>query len=105
SNSTGIAELRSAIAKYAGDLRGLHFDPNNVVVTPGPKLIIFYTIMALVEPGDEVIYPNPGFPIYESMINFLDGVAVPMQLTEQNDFRMDVDYLARNISSKTKMID
>jgi aspartate aminotransferase len=104
SNSTGIAELRSAIAQYAGKLRGLHFDPNNVVVTPGAKPIMFYTIMALIEPGDEVLYPNPGFPIYESMINFLDGVAVPIQLSERNDFRMDVDELARHISSKTRMI-
>jgi aspartate aminotransferase len=64
--ATGIPELREAIAKYAGDLRGMRFDPANVVVTPGAKPIMFYTMMALLEPGDEVIYPNPGFPIYRS---------------------------------------
>src|ERR1700757_769484 len=74
SGSTGIPELREALAEYAGKRRGLTFDPANVVVTPGAKPIMFYTIMALIEPGEEVIYPNPGFPIYESMINFLGGV-------------------------------
>jgi len=104
SHSTGILELRLAIAEYAGRLRGLTFDPENVVVTPGAKPIMFYTIMALIEPGDEVIYPNPGFPIYESMINFLDGTPVPMQLSEENDFRMDVDELGRKITPKTRLI-
>src|SRR5919199_80351 len=86
--ATGIPELREALAEHIGKKRGIRADPANVVVTPGAKPIMFYTIMALIEPGDQVIYPNPGFPIYESMINFLDGVAVPMQLSEQNDFRM-----------------
>ncbi len=104
SNSTGIAELREAIARTAGERRGLKFDPANVVVTPGAKPIMFYTIMALVEPGEEVIYPNPGFPIYESMINFLGGVAVPLQLSERNDFRIDLEELERKVSSKTRLI-
>ncbi|MDQ6694649.1 MAG: pyridoxal phosphate-dependent aminotransferase [Chloroflexota bacterium] len=104
SGSTGIEELRTAIAAYAGKLRGLKFDPANVVVTPGAKPIMFYTIMALIEPGDEVIYPNPGFPIYESMINFLGGVAVPLQLSEKRNFRFDLGELANKISSKTRLI-
>ena len=104
SNSTGLLELREVIAQYAGEQRGLQFDPANVVVTPGAKPVMFYTIMALIEPGDEVIYPNPGFPIYESMINFLDGVAVPMKLSEERDFRIDLDELESKISPKTRLI-
>jgi aspartate/methionine/tyrosine aminotransferase len=104
SNSTGILELREAIAEYAGRNRGLKFDAANVVVTPGAKPIMFYAIMALVEEGEEVIYPNPGFPIYESMINFLGGTAVPLQLSERNDFRIDLDELERKVSDKTRLI-
>jgi aspartate aminotransferase len=102
--STGIPELRKAVAEYAGKNRGLEFDPENVVVTPGAKPIMFYTIMALIEPGDEVIYPNPGFPIYESMINFLGGVAIPLQLSERREFRVNVEELESKISSKTRLI-
>lgn len=102
--ATGIPELREAIAEYAGRLRGLKFDPANVVVTPGAKPIMFYTIMALMEPGDEVIYPNPGFPIYESMINFLGGVAVPLQLSERRDFRINHEEFASKVSPKTRLI-
>jgi aspartate/methionine/tyrosine aminotransferase len=102
--STGIPELRKAVAEYAGKNRGLEFDPENVVITPGAKPIMFYTIMALIEPGDEVIYPNPGFPIYESMINFLGGVAVPLQLSERRDFRINLEELEDKISSKTRLI-
>jgi aspartate aminotransferase len=102
--STGIAELREALAEYAGRNRGLKFDPANVIVTPGAKPIMFYTIMALIEPGEEVVYPNPGFPIYESMINFLGGVAVPLQLSERRDFRFSVDELQSKVSSRTRLI-
>lgn len=102
--ATGIPELREAIAAYAGGKRGLKFDPANVVVTPGAKPIMFYTIMLLIESGDEVIYPNPGFPIYESMINFLGGVAVPLQLSEGRDFRINLNELESKVSSKTRLI-
>jgi aspartate aminotransferase len=102
--ATGIPELRETIAAYAGKNRGLKFDPANVVVTPGAKPIMFYTIMALIEPGDEVVYPNPGFPIYESMINFLGGVAVPLQLSERRDFRINLEELESKVSSKTRLI-
>lgn len=102
--AAGIAELRQAIALYAGKLRGLEYDPANVVVTPGAKPIMFYTMMALLEPGDEVIYPNPGFPIYESMINFLGAVAVPLQLSERNDFRINLEELKSKASPRTRLI-
>lgn len=102
--AVGIPELRQAIATYAGKNRGMKFDPANVVVTPGAKPIMFYAIMALVEPGEEVIYPNPGFPIYESMINFLGGVAVPLQLSERRDFRINLKELETKVSSNTRMI-
>src|SRR5215211_8730325 len=102
--ATGIPELREAIAKYAGDLRGMRFDPANVVVTPGAKPIMFYTMMALLEPGDEVIYPNPGFPIYESMINFLGAKAVAMPLEESRGFSFDLDRFKSLLTDRTKMV-
>jgi len=102
--STGIPELREAIAAYAGRKRDLKFDPANVVVTPGAKPIMFYTIMALIEPGEEVIYPNPGFPIYESIINFMGGIAVPLQLSERRDFRISIEELESKVSPKTRLI-
>lgn len=104
SGATGIPELRESIARYAGKNRNLQFDSANVVVTPGAKPIMFYTIMALIEPGDEVVYPNPGFPIYESMINFLGGVAVPLQLSEVRNFHVNIEELESKISSKTRLI-
>ncbi|HET9494066.1 MAG TPA: pyridoxal phosphate-dependent aminotransferase [Chloroflexia bacterium] len=102
--STGIPDLRKAVAEYAGNLRGLHFEPDNVVITPGAKPIMFYAVMALIEAGEEVIYPNPGFPIYESMINFIGGIAVPLQLSERRDFRVSIEELERKVSPKTRMI-
>jgi aspartate aminotransferase len=102
--AAGIPELRQAIAEYLSKSRSISVDPDEVVVTPGAKPIIFFSILALVEPGDEVMYPNPGFPIYESMINFVGAKPVPMPLKEENDFRIDNDDAARKITSKTKMI-
>ena len=102
--AAGIPELRQAIAEYLSKSRGITVDPDEVVVTPGAKPIIFFSILALVEPGDEVMYPNPGFPIYESMINFVGAKPIPMPLKEENDFRIDNDDTARKITSKTKMI-
>ena len=71
---------------------------------PGGKPIIFFTILALIDEGDEVIYPNPGFPIYESMINYVGGKAVPIQLREERDFALDVDELASLITERTRLI-
>jgi aspartate aminotransferase len=102
--ASGIPELRQAIAEYLSKSRGISVDPDEVVVTPGAKPIIFFSILALVEPGDEVMYPNPGFPIYESMINFVGAKPVPMPLKEENDFRFDNDDTAAKITNKTKMI-
>lgn len=102
--AAGIPELRAAIADYLSKSRGINIDPDEVVATPGAKPIIFFSILALVEPGDEVLYPNPGFPIYESMINFVGAKPVPMPLKEENDFAIDNDDTADKITKKTKMI-
>jgi aspartate/methionine/tyrosine aminotransferase len=80
------------------------FTSNEVVVVPGGKPILFFTMLALIEEGDEVLYPNPGFPIYESMINFMGGKAVPIPLREELDFRIDVNELKSLITDRTKLI-
>src|SRR5512142_671274 len=90
----GLPELREALAEDVSASRGIQVAPEEIVVVPGGKPIIFFTMLALVEEGDEVIYPNPGFPIYESMINFLNAKAVPVPLHEERDFRLDVNELA-----------
>ncbi|MCE5329194.1 pyridoxal phosphate-dependent aminotransferase [bacterium] len=102
--SAGLPELRAEIAKHISDTRKIKVDPEEVVVTPGGKPIIFFSMFALINPGDEVIYPNPGFPIYESVINFIDAKAVPVPIIEQKNFSIDVDYLESIITPKTKMI-
>src|SRR6202047_1915287 len=102
--SAGLPELRQTIADYVSRTRGVKVTPEEVVVVPGGKPIIFFTILALVEEGDEVIYPNPGFPIYESMINYVSGRAVPIHLREVRDFSLDVDELASVINDRTRLI-
>ena len=102
--SAGLPELREAIAKHTAETRGVPVSPEQVVVTPGAKPIMFFTILALVGRGDEVIYPNPGFPIYESVINFVGGVPVPIPLREESDFGFDLDLFERRLSSKTRLI-
>ncbi|MHB8215492.1 MAG: pyridoxal phosphate-dependent aminotransferase [Candidatus Sulfotelmatobacter sp.] len=102
--AAGLPELRQTIADYVGRTRGVKVAPEEVVVVPGGKPIIFFTILALVDEGDEVIYPNPGFPIYESMIHYVGGRAVPIHLREDRDFSLDVDELARLITDRTKLI-
>jgi aspartate/methionine/tyrosine aminotransferase len=102
--SAGLPQLRQAIANDVASSRGIQVTPEEVVVVPGGKPIIFFTIMALCDEGDEVIYPNPGFPIYESMINFMGAKAVPIQLREELDFGLDVDELKRLITDRTKLI-
>ena len=102
--SAGLPDLREAIAEDVSKSRGVKFTSDEVVVVPGGKPIIFFTMLALVEEGDEVIYPNPGFPIYESMINFLGAKAVPIPLREERDFRLDVNELAGLITDRTKLI-
>jgi aspartate aminotransferase len=102
--AAGLPELREAIAEYVSETRSIDVAPEEVVVTPGAKPIIFFSILACVEPSDEVMYPNPGFPIYESMINFVGAKPVPMPLLEKNDFAIDTEDTVNKISSKTKMI-
>ena len=102
--SAGLPELRQAIADDVTRTRGVEVSPDEVVVVPGGKPIIFFTMLALIDEGDEVVYPNPGFPIYESMINYAGGKAVPIQLREERDFAMDVDEMASLITDRTKLI-
>jgi len=102
--SAGIPELRQTIADYISKTRKLEVKPEEVVVTPGAKPIMFFSLLALVNPGEEVLYPNPGFPIYESMINFVGAKAVPIPLKEENDFSLDTEYVKKKITKKTKMI-
>lgn len=102
--TAGLPELREAIARNSREVRGIDTDPANVVVTPGAKLIMFYVLLALAEPGVEVIYPNPGFPIYESMIKFCGATPVPMQLLEAKGYHPDLDALAGMITDKTRLI-
>jgi len=102
--SAGLPELRQTIAAYVARTRGVKVSPDEVVVVPGGKPIIFFTILSLIEAGDEVIYPNPGFPIYESMIQYVGGRAVPIHLREDRDFSLDVDELAALITDRIKLI-
>jgi len=102
--SAGIPALREAAAAYLTRSRGVEFRPEEIVITPGGKPILFHTIMALAGPGDEVIYPNPGFPIYESVINFAGAKPVPMALVESREFRLDLEQLRRSVTPKTKLI-
>src|SRR2546426_9273372 len=97
-------ELREVIAQHVSETRRVNVTPDEVVVVPGGKPIIFFSILTLAEAGDEIIYPNPGFPIYESMINYLGAKAVPIQLREKMDFRIDVDELGGLINDRTKLI-
>ena len=100
----GLPELREAIGRNSREVRGIDTDPNLVVVTPGAKPIMFYVILALAEPGVEVIYPNPGFPIYESMIRFSGAIPVPMRLLEEKSYHPDLEDLAQKITGRTRLL-
>jgi len=100
----GLPELREAIASYISRTRGIPVGPQQVAVVPGGKPIIFFPLIALVEPGDEVIYPNPGFPIYESMIRFLGAKPVAMPLVESRGFSIDLDLLYDRLTDRTKLV-
>ena len=104
SPSAGLPEFREVIAQYVSKTRRIKAEADEVVVTPGAKPIMFFSIFALVNPGEEVLYPNPGFPVYESLINFVEGKPVPIPLLEKNDFRLDPEYIREHITKKTKMI-
>ena len=100
----GMPALREVIAESAGKQRGLVFQPDQVVVSPGAKPNLFFPTLALVEEGDEVIYPNPGFPSYEAMIRVAGGTPVPVPLLEDNQFSFDLTVLDEVVSEKTRMI-
>jgi aspartate aminotransferase len=100
----GMKSLREVIAENAGKLRGLQFDPDQVVVSPGAKPNLFFPALALIEPGDEVIYPNPGFPTYEAMIRVAGGVPVPVPLKEENNFSFDLEAFHRLVNERTKLV-
>jgi len=102
--SAGLPDLRQAIAEEVSRTRGVECSSEEVVVVPGGKPIIFFSILALVDEGDEVIYPNPGFPIYESMINYIGARAVPIRLREDRDFGLDINELSSLISDRTKLV-
>jgi aspartate/methionine/tyrosine aminotransferase len=102
--SQGLPELREAIAQYISTTRGIQVSPANVCVTPGGKPIIFFPMLALLGPGDEAIYPNPGFPIYESMIRVSGATPVPVPLVEERGFSFDLDVFRKSLTSRTKMV-
>ena len=102
--ATGIAPLKAAIAAEVKHWKGIDTTPDQVIVTPGAKPIMFYAMLALINEGDEVIYPNPGFPIYESMAAYVGGVPVAAPLREANDFRMDVAEVASLVTDRTRLI-
>lgn len=102
--ANGQPELKQAIASYIERSRGAVYEPGQVIVTPGGKPVMFFVLLALLEAGDEAIYPDPGFPIYRSMIDFSGAKGVPIPLREEHDFRLDVDELAGLITKKTKLL-
>lgn len=102
--SAGLPEARAAVAADISKRRGIKVTPDHVVITPGAKPIMFYTIFALVNEGDEVIYPDPGFPIYESLIRFVNARPVPIKLREENQFRLDVEELAGLVTDRTRLL-
>ncbi len=102
--ASGIREAREAIAEHVGTFRGITVDPDEVVITPGAKPIMFFVMMALINPGDEVIVPDPGFPIYESVARFVGGRPVPWVLREDREFRADPEELRTLLTPRTKLI-
>ena len=100
----GYNELRKTVAEYAKKYKNVDADFENVAIVPGGKPTMFFTMLTLVRPGDEVIYPNPGFPIYESCIKFAEGVPVPLPITADNNFRLDIEKFKSLITPKTKLI-
>ena len=102
--SPGLPEVRDRIAQEVSETRGIEVTKEMVVITPGAKPIMFFTMLALIDEGDEVLYPNPGFPIYESMINFVGGIPIPMKLLASQDFGVNVKEVESQITPKTKLM-
>ena len=102
--SPGLPEVRDRIAQEVSETRGIEVTKEMVVITPGAKPIMFFTMLALIDEGDEVLYPNPGFPIYESMINFVGGIPIPMKLLASQDFGVNVKEVESQITPRTKLM-
>ena len=102
--SAGLPEFREVVAQHISETRNIEIHPDEVTVTPGAKPIIFFTILALVDDDDEVIYPEPGFPVYESVIDFIGGKAIPLPLREEVDFRFRIEDLVESITDRTKLL-
>jgi aspartate aminotransferase len=102
--SAGLMEAREAICEYFEKDRGIKYTPEEIIITPGGKPLIFLPIIALIDHGDEAIYPNPGYPIYESAINFAGGKAIPLTYSEERDFRFDIAELEAKMSPRTKLL-
>ncbi len=102
--SAGLPEARKAVAEYISKTRGVAYAPEETIIVPGGKPIIFFTMLALVEPDTEVIYPNPGFPIYESMINYVGGTPVPLPIREELSWDFDPDEFEKLLTPKTKLV-
>src|SRR6476661_2177111 len=100
----GLPELREACAEHLSAHRGIAVDPGRVLVAPGAKPFLFFGVLATCQPGDEVIYPNPGFPIYESVIKWAGATPVPLPITEDRDFAFDIDDLAEHLTPRTKLV-
>jgi len=102
--SAGTVDLREAVARYVSRTRGIPVDPAEVVVTPGGKPVMAFVVLALVDPGDEVVYPDPGFPIYESLVRWVGATPRPLRLREERGFRVDPEELASLVGPKTKLV-
>ncbi|MFZ0216895.1 MAG: pyridoxal phosphate-dependent aminotransferase [Candidatus Dormiibacterota bacterium] len=100
----GIPEVRQSLARFVSGRTGVAVDPAEVVLVPGSKNVVLFTLLSCVEPGDEVIYPDPGYPVYESLTNFIGAQPVPVRLREDRDFRIDLDQLASLITPRTKLL-
>src|SRR6266700_2070440 len=100
----GIMEARESVAGFVSRRLGIDVDPTEVVLVPGSKNVLLFVLLACVEPGDEVIYPDPGYPIYQSLANFVGAVPVPVRLREERDFRMDLDELAALVTPRTRLL-
>jgi aspartate/methionine/tyrosine aminotransferase len=102
--SPGLMDLRQAVAEYVARTRGISVAPEEVVITPGGKPIIFFALLALLNEGDEAMYPNPGYPIYESVIELLGARAVPIPLREEKEFAFDADEFERLVTPRTRLV-
>src|SRR5215831_18922163 len=100
----GIMEVREAVARFAARKLGVDIEPTEVVLVPGSKNVLHFVLLACVEPGEEVIYPDPGYPIYASLVSFVGAVPIPVRLREERGFRMDLDELAGLVTPRTRLL-